>query len=158
MRLSLVNYNWVHTTGSYHELWDFSNLRYLNLSMVDFNKFLTSMPPGDLSNLETLSISGHIGRSWPFNNIERAQGPFRDLFQRLKCLRELRVRSQQWQEFLPPDSICELGSSLEKPSLEDFTLSPNRVLIRPLSLNHLSSIRVACPKLEFIGADLPTEG
>lgn len=135
VELSLNFYAWEHTRTNYQRVWDFSNLRDLELYFIDIGKFFNAVDISELADLRKLHIKG-------CEKFEVAMTPLQTLFSRLKGLEELEIFNRRWQEPLPVSFITGIGASLKVLSLNDMA-----DFATPLAVEDLRQICRYCPGL-----------
>lgn len=143
--LKLEYLTWVYTQENYRQVWDFSRLESLTLDFCGLEGFLSSVSLDELANLHTFKILG----SEETHNYAALRPLLRDVLSNFNRLRRLDIAFTNWEQLMPLSSIIEnLGDTIQWLRLRDW--GEQAV---PISLEALSSLRVGCPNLRYLGLD-----
>lgn len=139
--LYLGSYSWKHTSATYRQVWNLSQLRQLELACMDVSGFFNTVDRNDLVHLKKLCMSFISG-------LEAAIISLQTLASMLKSLEEFMISYDRLHEILPTSVISGMGANLTIMHLHDTSASNV-----PLLAEDLHRIRRDCPKLKAFKLD-----
>lgn len=153
-KLSLTHYDWVHPKDTYKLLWDFSRIRTLSLGLGSkLCKFLRSVPPSDLPELQCLEIYGDEDTAATVTLLQKRLSSF---LSGLGNLKKFKIETKFFEKFLDLESLAVTASN----TLENFRFRdtdwdwesgiPNHTL----SIRNLSVLQSSFPQLKYLSFDL----
>lgn len=149
-KLRLVQYDWSQHPDYFPRLWDFSNLKSLELRGVQIENFLSGVPFEMLSGLEELSITDRV-YSIPIRPAGSTVPDFKsELWPHLKKLQSLEI-GMWWSRYLDLKTLV-LFPRLRKLNLSLFGLYRKPYAHQPiLSLEDLEFVLATLPELRVLG-------
>lgn len=113
-KLILSSYRWIHSTQEALKHWNWSNLTHLHLRKVSVHNFLQSVPPEELSQLQSFDTDGKCKENQRAKTTEL-------MCTLIQCIRKLQVLVLQCSlSFFDISVIAKHGKTLNKLHLLDY--------------------------------------
>lgn len=145
-RLILSSYRWTHSTQEALNHWNWSNLTHLHLRKVSIYDFLRSVPPEELSQLQSLDTDGYCRK----NQRAKTTELMCTLIQSIRKLQMLVLKCSLW--FFEISVIAKHGKTLNKLHLLDYETCGffPTIPVTTLSDQLVKFLQLECPFLEDV--------